>query len=749
MALVLGYYDRQNMGDDQYKITLAKILARSGLEPIFSNPYDITTIPPSVRVIVCGGGDIVNDWFIKKIKALVAKCRLPVYALSIGITYESTINSNYLIFEKIYLRHLTYSDKWPTFYSIPDAGFLLEPKTAPKNGKIGIFLANRPDYEPYQMLNIPNSIYYCMNYSSSPHESDILYYQNRGKEPLVFSTTDDMLQSMAALDFAVCMRYHAHIFCIILGIPFVSIALTPKTRFLMKDHGFVENVASSVDEFSTAYTWALNNKEYLKLKCNKVTSRCKFLLEKFRLPVNKDLPAIRNDLINGLNESLNEEKLAADALLEIVGKSQSDYNWGFADNLKKIKNSDNKFQSITDMLKWLFGDVQKKNTRGLKFLQTLETFEGVHRSGWLDVCKVLKSFESQSGVLCDLYIDATFHWKQQDYIDKGILPFRESWVGFIHHTPTKCFGPHNTQELLENQYFLESLPKCKGLFVLSKTLSTWLKNRLVEEGFPNIPVLVIYHPTELTPMKFDMRNWIEHPTITQVGAWLRNPYAIYALRLPWGVKQVLYGPKMEGYRHPLTWHIANLDKCPSTPSAPSSEGCICRPPNDTTTMTTWMTNYIKAKYKLQNIELRSGEPCCEESVQFEGPVAGMIPRIMSDLQSNYDSVVKLDSLTNEDYDKLLSKTVVFLNLLDCSACNTIVECIVRNTPIIVNPLEAVKEYLGNDYPSYYANGLESVWKVFNPKTMYSVYNYLVKKDKTPFVLDQFMKQMETLLNNIL
>jgi hypothetical protein len=63
----------------------------------------------------------------------------------------------------------------------------------------------------------------------------------------------------------------------------------------------------------------------------------------------------------------------------------------------------------------------------------------------------------------------------------------------------------------------------------------------------------------------------------------------------------------------------------------------------------------------------------------------------------------INYVNNEEYDNILSSYVVFLKLYDASAVNTLIECIVRNTPIIINKLPAVVEYLGTDYPLYYNN----------------------------------------------
>lgn len=70
----------------------------------------------------------------------------------------------------------------------------------------------------------------------------------------------------------------------------------------------------------------------------------------------------------------------------------------------------------------------------------------------------------------------------------------------------------------------------------------------------------------------------------------------------------------------------------------------------------------------------------------------------------------VDYLTDMEYDRLLSQNLVFLDLYDSSANNALVECIVRGTPVLVNPLDAVVEYLGVDYPLHFDNLAEAALK---------------------------------------
>jgi hypothetical protein len=92
--------------------------------------------------------------------------------------------------------------------------------------------------------------------------------------------------------------------------------------------------------------------------------------------------------------------------------------------------------------------------------------------------------------------------------------------------------------------------------------------------------------------------------------------------------------------------------------------------------------------------------------------------------SMLSTVEVLDYLENKDYDALLSENVVFLDLYDASANNTVIECIARCTPLLVNRLPAVMEYLGEDYPLYYSTYEEAVEKAENYERIRYAHQYL-------------------------
>jgi len=91
---------------------------------------------------------------------------------------------------------------------------------------------------------------------------------------------------------------------------------------------------------------------------------------------------------------------------------------------------------------------------------------------------------------------------------------------------------------------------------------------------------------------------------------------------------------------------------------------------------------------------------------------------------NFKDVFVIKYLNNEDYDNILSESIVFIDLCDSNATNTIIECIVRNTPIVVNWNEAISEYLGDDYPLYFNSLSEAEEKISNWENIYKAHEYL-------------------------
>jgi hypothetical protein len=116
-------------------------------------------------------------------------------------------------------------------------------------------------------------------------------------------------------------------------------------------------------------------------------------------------------------------------------------------------------------------------------------------------------------------------------------------------------------------------------------------------------------------------------------------------------------------------------------------------------------------------------------------------------KTSIDKYVKMHyTKSYNEYDILLSENIVFIHLFDAAANNTVLECIIRNTPIIVNKMEGVVEYLGEEYPLYFTDLNEVPNILLNFERINQAYEYLLKMNKKDITITYFTNQLITILN---
>lgn len=105
-----------------------------------------------------------------------------------------------------------------------------------------------------------------------------------------------------------------------------------------------------------------------------------------------------------------------------------------------------------------------------------------------------------------------------------------------------------------------------------------------------------------------------------------------------------------------------------------------------------------------------------------------------------DNITILKELSNLDYERLFINSCLYLNLEDTTANNVILEAIKFNTPIIVNRLPAIEEYLGPNYPLFYNNN-QDLKKLQNSNYFLSLielaHDYLKNMDKKHLSCETF------------
>jgi glycosyltransferase involved in cell wall biosynthesis len=108
-----------------------------------------------------------------------------------------------------------------------------------------------------------------------------------------------------------------------------------------------------------------------------------------------------------------------------------------------------------------------------------------------------------------------------------------------------------------------------------------------------------------------------------------------------------------------------------------------------------------------------------------------------------DSVRLRERVSDDAYDQLLSNSAVFLSLTGAPAKTTVIECIVRNTPILINRLPGVVEYLGEDYPLYYESLTEAEHKLTDPGLFAQAADYLERAEIKPkLTSDYFLNSIQ-------
>ena len=57
----------------------------------------------------------------------------------------------------------------------------------------------------------------------------------------------------------------------------------------------------------------------------------------------------------------------------------------------------------------------------------------------------------------------------------------------------------------------------------------------------------------------------------------------------------------------------------------------------------------------------------------------------------------------KEYDELLDKNIILIDLFDTAANNVVLECIIRATPLLIPKLPGSVFYLGENYPMFFNN----------------------------------------------
>jgi hypothetical protein len=106
--------------------------------------------------------------------------------------------------------------------------------------------------------------------------------------------------------------------------------------------------------------------------------------------------------------------------------------------------------------------------------------------------------------------------------------------------------------------------------------------------------------------------------------------------------------------------------------------------------------------------------------------------------ADWTTVEIVHYLPPADFDHMLAASVVFLDLYDTVVNNTVVECIVRNTPVLCNRLPGLVELLGEDYPLYFSTLEEAANKAETTSLLDAAVTHLKRIPKDIFTQTHFL-----------
>ncbi len=762
---VLGYYGHSNLGDDLFQHVLSSWFDSYDIQIDYSfvDPNRLKSLPPA-DVVLVAAGDLATDYFMLKIKELTKDFKGPIYGFGIGFPYQKLINPEYLApFDLIVTRSFSSLEKLKEVlpkrvrYSEDLVFDLAHPLNrheiklvSRRRKEIGVFLAStvvkhpispqdpillsyieviRHVLEKYKNFRVN---LYAMNTGKNEENDNLLneqiYYVlqhhdnlSLHRDPIEPSQAISLFSSLTA---TICTRYHATILSIATGTPLLAIYSTAKIHDLIHQRDLSKFavqmetnpstlmpthfcIPEALNKFDLMFA---NTKEISRAFMNTVPdlSKTKQFLENllfykpiYRFVKTEEVYEKVQKFIK--DHQVDPEFIAAATTYAITGTEEAPFTWGLKENLSKgadLKGAiDWILKNTSQEEPWLDSDIpiHQRKYNFAYFNQDL--LAGLHRSGWQYVVDKCKLYHNPNGPIFDSYGDKTFGWRASFYQKIGVLPFKQKFVLTLHHLPDDAYDENNLTDLVKSDLFVQSLPECEAIIVLSNYVKEWLEKNLAVK----VPIRVAYHPMPEFEQKWSLSRFRanKEKRLVQIGAWMRNTASLIMLDQPKNMKKaILVGKKMEGY-FPAKNFMEELEflvsgMAGSTPS--SDKHRICR--HRTNKFLVGLVDYIRSK--LTSVEI-------------------------------------IQTLSNSEYDKLITENVVFLNLVDVSACNTVLECLRNDTPLIINKLPAAIEYLGASYPLFYES-LEEAIEIANDETrLIAGHLYLQRMNKEVFNFESFAK----------
>jgi FkbM family methyltransferase len=157
----------------------------------------------------------------------------------------------------------------------------------------------------------------------------------------------------------------------------------------------------------------------------------------------------------------------------------------------------------------------------------------------------------------------------------------------------------------------------------------------------------------------------------------------------------------------------------------SAEGFAANPQRAIVQYGWWLMRtqalHLLPKSPYRKLWVRASSPALDEVVAAERE-ADRASRPFIELSRSAIDELELQAVPNVR--NLLCSNIAFAHFLDASAPAWLMSCIAHHTPMLVNPLPAVREYLGADYPLYYYFYEDAVEKALDEGRVLAAHEHL-------------------------
>ena len=716
--LITGYYKKQNTGDDFFENIANKIFSNNKNYKITIKSIDeINIIDNNYDDVVLFGGETLNEYFLKPLSIIKEKNQnIKMYAFGVNLGVDIDYIKKYLImFQYIIVRNSQDYEKIrkyvPCYYiqDIVFSNFIKAYKTKTPENSIGLFLSQPKLKNVENIDNYINIINYFVNkkitvklfsmcYSNNKNESDIIIneriYNNLNpsiKKFVKIIPNNSFGKHIKTLKYAICERFHSHILCLIYNIPFISFANTNKVKQLLSDLSLNDLL---IEE---------NIPEVLYKKLQNInTKNLKKIYKKTYI-----------DVLNFYN------KLTKNNLDQLIIHPKNKIKFYFNEDIINSQSIQvfNKYKTADNILFRLFGTSNLEYKWGLN--------EKIN-NGSITINDIKWLYEES------IYNHYYLHYMNNNNMNNYNMNINIDYMDQYDRTNCHRSGWRYVVDNINNNLATSNKDAIKYDLYVDRTFH-WCNDIMVNNN--------------IIPYNTSWIGFIHHTMYQDSSNYncvelLKNKYFLESLKT---CKALIFLSK---YLKENFQKLANINN-------------IILPPLFNLFHPTEFIN-TNWKYKYWHgevIQVGSWMRDIDAIYQLKyNKKYALIGKNMSDkyicnshitLKKTTD-VKLIENVDNNKYDEILSKYVVFIKLFDASAVNTLIECIVRNTPIIINKLPAVVEYLGENYPLYY-NNIEEVpqllqIKFFKTNNIYKAHKYLKEMNKDFLKIETFINSLKKIIS---